>query len=149
MCPLACVVVLNGTYYLRQLYTNTYAHKHTQTHTHTHEARTHTWHSLRRAVTRRNKILLRRFTISAQRGTVSQVTKGPKQGRGGAGRRRGRAAAACTRRNSAAAYASVELIKYKNENKNKNIAHTSRGVQLRVALSPLHSALPLPLCPPT
>lgn len=59
--------------------THTDTHKHTPRLTHTHAARTHTCHSLRRAVTRRNKILLRRFTISAQRGTLSQVTKG--QGR--------------------------------------------------------------------
>lgn len=86
LCPLACVVVLNGTYYLRQLYTNTYAHKHVRTRTHTYTVGTHTCHSLRRAVTRRNKILLRRFIISAQRGNVSQVTKGQRWWEGGVAR---------------------------------------------------------------
>lgn len=98
---------------------NTHIHSDSHTHTaRTHAARTHTCHSLRRAVTRRNKILLRRFTISAQRGTLSQVTKGQSRMKRGRGRKEAWQSCCCLHLKKfgcCVCVASAELIKYKNE----------------------------------
>lgn len=137
-------------------HTNTHRHTrtHTQTHTHTHAARTHTCHSLRRAVTRRNKILLRRFTISAQRGTLSQVTKGQRRMKRGRGRKEAWQSYCCLHskkfgccvRECGANKISKRKIKIKIL-RIRRVVCSFEWLLLHFGL--LHSALPLPLCPPT